>query len=122
MKRFPSLSNLEIDYLFLKHLQLTVPEMLQSYLTNDFPKYTSYKSLQSQAKLRPTSKIDQSWQSVLHSIPVFPVFPISDIVVADPIFQTDVQQMVVVTEINNPWSFYVQIMNPAYDHFMEEMW
>ena len=42
--------------------------------------------------------------------------------VPSPVIRHDTAQMVIITEIENPWSFYVQVNNPAYDNFMEDLW
>ena len=49
-------------------------------------------------------------------------FLLSDIQLPNPIVKFDLAQTVVVTKMNNPWSFYIQVFNSSYNLFMEELW
>eukprot|EP00794_Sanderia_malayensis_P006037 gene6037-6738_t len=44
-----------------------------------------------------------------------------DVKVPKPIFKLDIAKTLIVTEVQSPWSFYIQVVNPAYDDFMEQM-
>lgn len=48
-------------------------------------------------------------------------FP-ADVTVPLAVVKFNVCQTAIVSEIENPWSFYIQVHEPAYNQLMEELW